>query len=185
MSMWPEPHTYNSRAKNTTACAAQSCTTRGQPAWAKPQSARNVSIFTRFTAAQFTRFPSLVPSLSILVPAAGQQLHRPAHLPLTDPEAVRFDQMALFGVRKRMRGEHYDRNRALLVQMVSSRQMPALTGTETPYRVPPIPPWRSSGQAQIWCGVRNAEGIFTQSKKGSDLHLSHSRFPGVTSKSMR
>jgi hypothetical protein len=59
---------------------------------------------------------------------------------LTDPEAERFDQVALFGVRKRMRGEHYDRNRALLVEMVWRHQMPVLTGTETPYRVPPSTP---------------------------------------------
>jgi hypothetical protein len=56
---------------------------------------------------------------------------------LTDPEAEQFDQVALFGVRKRMRGEHYDRNRALLVEMVWRHQMRALAGTETPYRVPP------------------------------------------------
>ena len=34
---------------------------------------------------------------------------------LTDPEAERFDQVALFGVRKRIRGQHYDRNRSQLV----------------------------------------------------------------------
>jgi hypothetical protein len=35
-------------------------------------------------------------------------------LRLTDPEAQRLDQVALFGVRKRMRGEHYDRNRVVV-----------------------------------------------------------------------
>jgi hypothetical protein len=45
--------------------------------------------------------------------------------------------MALFGVQKRMRGEHYDRNRSQLVEMVWRNPMPVLTGTETPYRVPP------------------------------------------------
>jgi Uncharacterised methyltransferase family (DUF6094) len=59
---------------------------------------------------------------------------------LTDPEAERFDQVALFGVRKRMRGEHYDRNRALLLEMVWRHQMPVLTGTERPYHVPPSIP---------------------------------------------
>src|ERR1700750_2855448 len=59
---------------------------------------------------------------------------------LTDSEAERFDQVALFGVRKRMRGEHYDHNRALLVEMVWRHPMPVLTGTETPYRVPPSTP---------------------------------------------
>jgi hypothetical protein len=56
---------------------------------------------------------------------------------LTDPEAERFDQVALFGVRKRVRGEHYDRNRSQLVEMVWRHPMPVLTGTETPYSVPP------------------------------------------------
>jgi hypothetical protein len=56
---------------------------------------------------------------------------------LTDPEADRFDQVALFGVRKRIRGEHYDRNRSQLVEMVWRNPMPALSGAETPYSVPP------------------------------------------------
>ena len=59
---------------------------------------------------------------------------------LTDPEAERFDQVALFGVRKRMRGEHYERNRSALLEMVWRREMPALTGTEMPYSVPPSSP---------------------------------------------
>jgi hypothetical protein len=59
---------------------------------------------------------------------------------LTDPEAQRFDQVALFGIRKRMRGEHYDRNRETLLQLVWSRSMPTLTGNESPYAVPPAKP---------------------------------------------
>jgi tRNA1(Val) A37 N6-methylase TrmN6 len=59
---------------------------------------------------------------------------------LTDPEAERFDQVALFGVRKRVRGEQYERNRALLMEMVWRNPVPVLTGTETPYRVPPSTP---------------------------------------------
>src|SRR5258707_9532362 len=55
---------------------------------------------------------------------------------LTDPESERFDQVALFGVRKRMRGQDYSRNRAALHEMVWRRDMPTLQGTETPYRVP-------------------------------------------------
>jgi hypothetical protein len=55
----------------------------------------------------------------------------------TDPEAERFDQVALFGVRKRIRGEHYDRNRSQLVEMVWRNPMPVLSGAETPYSVPP------------------------------------------------
>jgi hypothetical protein len=61
---------------------------------------------------------------------------------LTDPEAERFDQVALFGVRKRMRDEHYDRNRAALLEMVWRREMPTLTGAEAPYTVPPGSPAR-------------------------------------------
>jgi hypothetical protein len=43
---------------------------------------------------------------------------------LTDPEAERFDQVALFGVRKRIRGEHYDRNRSQLVEKSCLRFLP-------------------------------------------------------------
>jgi hypothetical protein len=61
---------------------------------------------------------------------------------LTDPESQRFDQVALFGVRKRMRGQDYSRNRAALHEMVWRRDMPTLQGTETPYRVPASAPTR-------------------------------------------
>jgi tRNA1(Val) A37 N6-methylase TrmN6 len=54
---------------------------------------------------------------------------------LTDPESERFDQVALFGVRKRMHGQDYSRNRAALHEMVWRRDMPTLQGNETPYRV--------------------------------------------------
>ncbi|HEY4051630.1 MAG TPA: DUF6094 domain-containing protein, partial [Acidobacteriaceae bacterium] len=59
---------------------------------------------------------------------------------LTDPEAQRFDQVALFGVRKRMRGEHHDRNREKLQRLIWNRSMPTLTGNELPYTVPPAKP---------------------------------------------
>ena len=55
---------------------------------------------------------------------------------LTDPESERFDQVALLGVRKRMRGQDYTRNRAGLHEMVWRRDMPTLQGNEAPYRVP-------------------------------------------------
>jgi 16S rRNA G966 N2-methylase RsmD len=55
---------------------------------------------------------------------------------LTDPESERFDQVALLGVRKRMRGEDYSRNRAVLQEMVWRLDMPTLQGNETPYHVP-------------------------------------------------
>jgi 16S rRNA G966 N2-methylase RsmD len=59
---------------------------------------------------------------------------------LTDPESERFDQVALIGVRKRMRGARYDRNHERLLQLVWSRSMPTLTGGEKPYHVPPAHP---------------------------------------------
>jgi hypothetical protein len=55
---------------------------------------------------------------------------------LTDPESERFDQVALLGVRKRMRGQDYSRNRAALYGMVWQRDMPTLQGNEKPYQVP-------------------------------------------------
>jgi hypothetical protein len=55
---------------------------------------------------------------------------------LTDPESERFNQVALFGVRKRMRGQDYSRNRAALHTMVWQRDMPTLQGNEMSYRVP-------------------------------------------------
>ena len=61
---------------------------------------------------------------------------------LNDPESVRFDQVALLGVRKRMRGQDYSRNRATLREMIWRRDMPTLQGNETPYRVPASRPTR-------------------------------------------
>jgi hypothetical protein len=58
---------------------------------------------------------------------------------LTDPESERFDQLALFGVRKRMRGLEYNQNRAELHEMVWRRDVPTLQGNEQPYRVPVSP----------------------------------------------
>ena len=42
----------------------------------------------------------------------------------------------MLGVRKRMRGQDYSRNRAALHGMVWQRNMPTLQGNEKPYRVP-------------------------------------------------
>jgi hypothetical protein len=58
---------------------------------------------------------------------------------LTDPESERFDQVALFGVRKKMRGQDYSRNRTALQEMMWRRDMPTLQGNEMPYRVPASP----------------------------------------------
>jgi hypothetical protein len=78
--------------------------------------------------------------LDIVIPLLAGNFTELRIFRLTDPEAERFDQVALLGVRKRVRGEHYDRNRALLVEMVWRHEMPVLTGTETPYRVPSSTP---------------------------------------------
>jgi hypothetical protein len=56
---------------------------------------------------------------------------------LTDPESARRDQVAVFGIRRRMRGQDYSRNRAALHEMIWRRDMPTLQGDETSYRVPP------------------------------------------------
>src|SRR6201987_5192527 len=55
---------------------------------------------------------------------------------LTDPESEHFDQVALFGVRKRMHGQDYSWNRAALHEMVWTSDMQTLQGNEKPYRVP-------------------------------------------------
>jgi hypothetical protein len=55
---------------------------------------------------------------------------------LSDPESERFDQVALFGVRKKMRGQEYTRNRSALQDAVWRHDMPTLKGNEPPYRVP-------------------------------------------------
>jgi hypothetical protein len=46
---------------------------------------------------------------------------------LTNPESERFDQVALLGMRKRVRGAHHDRNHERLLQLVWSRSMPTLS----------------------------------------------------------
>ena len=59
---------------------------------------------------------------------------------LTDPESDRFDQVALIGIRKKVAGETYQRNRELLVKAIWSNPLPTLTGEETPCTVPATPP---------------------------------------------
>ena len=55
---------------------------------------------------------------------------------LTDPEADRFDQVAFVGIRKKMTGEAYQRNRELLVKAIWANPLPSLTGEEAPLHVP-------------------------------------------------
>jgi hypothetical protein len=64
-------------------------------------------------------------------------------LRLTDPESERFDQVALLAVRARVRDTDYERNRKQLIAAIWPKEMPELTGKETPYLVP------SSGPAML------------------------------------
>jgi len=58
---------------------------------------------------------------------------------LTDPESVRFKQVALIGVRKRVRGQDYEQNRASLQRLIYRPDMPVLQGGEMIYSIPPTP----------------------------------------------
>jgi hypothetical protein len=59
---------------------------------------------------------------------------------LSDPESGRFKQVALFGVRKRVKGSDYEHNRAHLQSLIYRPDMPVLMGTEPDYPVPPTGP---------------------------------------------
>ena len=59
---------------------------------------------------------------------------------LTDPESDRFDQVALVAVRSRIQASAYEANRQKLIQAIWTNPLPVLTGSETPYDVPPSPP---------------------------------------------
>lgn len=58
---------------------------------------------------------------------------------LTDPESERFKQVALIGVRKRVRGQDYEQNRALLQRLIYRPDMPALQRSDMVYAIPPTP----------------------------------------------
>ncbi len=57
-------------------------------------------------------------------------------LRLSDPESERFNQVVLLAIRARIRDTDYERNREQLTSAVWPKDMPALTGQETPYAVP-------------------------------------------------
>ncbi len=61
-------------------------------------------------------------------------------LRLTDPESERFDQVVLLAVRTRVRDTEYERNREQLVTAIWPKEIPALTGCEASYLVPPTDP---------------------------------------------
>lgn len=58
---------------------------------------------------------------------------------LTDPESERFDQVALFGIRKRISSAAYETNRQALLDAVWRNPLPTLTGEEPCYVVPSTP----------------------------------------------
>jgi hypothetical protein len=58
---------------------------------------------------------------------------------LSDPESVRFKQVALTGVRKRVRGQDYEQNRASLQRLIYRPDIPMLQGGEMVYSIPPTP----------------------------------------------
>lgn len=61
-------------------------------------------------------------------------------LRLSDPESERFDQVVLLAVRARIRDTDYERNRERLIAAIWPKDMPVLTGQETPYAVPATGP---------------------------------------------
>jgi 16S rRNA G966 N2-methylase RsmD len=63
------------------------------------------------------------------------QVHR-----LSDPESERFDQVVLLAVRTAVKSAQYQANRERLLSLVWQKQLPVLSGDETPYDVPPTPP---------------------------------------------
>ena len=87
-------------------------------------------IIGRFIARVGGAAPTSLPG-SGSVPAT-----QPQALPPIDPEADRFDQVAFVGIRKKMTGEAYQRNRELLVKAIWANPLPSLTGEEAPLHVP-------------------------------------------------
>jgi tRNA1(Val) A37 N6-methylase TrmN6 len=61
-------------------------------------------------------------------------------LRLTNPESERFDQVAVIGVRKNVRGKSYEANRHELQKKLYSPQMPELRNANLQYVVPPSKP---------------------------------------------
>lgn len=61
-------------------------------------------------------------------------------LRLTDPESDRFDQVALFAVRKRITAAAHETNRKALIEAIWKKPLPELKGNEPAYRIPPSAP---------------------------------------------
>jgi hypothetical protein len=66
---------------------------------------------------------------------------------LSDPESERFKQVAVLGVRKRVRGQDYEQNRAFLQRLIYRLDMPVLQGGEMVYSMPPTPSYSLYGAA--------------------------------------
>jgi tRNA1(Val) A37 N6-methylase TrmN6 len=74
------------------------------------------------------------------VPLLAETCTRVQVFRLADPESDRFDQVALIAVRSRIQTSAYEANRQKLIQAIWTNPLPVLTGSETPYDVPPSPP---------------------------------------------
>lgn len=73
------------------------------------------------------------------IPLLSAQFGQFQVLRLTHPESVRFDQVALLAVRKRIPAEAQEINRKALVESIYKSTLPALTGNESRYAVPVTP----------------------------------------------
>jgi hypothetical protein len=76
------------------------------------------------------------------VPLLSEAFTQFSVLRLSDPESERFDQVALLAVRSRVSGAAYESNRQKLIEAIWKHPLPILSGSETPYDVPPSPPTR-------------------------------------------
>jgi len=73
---------------------------------------------------------------------------------LTDPEAERFDQVALFGVRKRISSAAFEANRHALLNAVWRNPLPTLTGQKPCYAVPFTPAAQLTYRACRWISLK-------------------------------
>lgn len=61
-------------------------------------------------------------------------------LRLQEPESVRFDQVTLLAVRRKIDGNAVERNRKALLEAIWRKPLPILSGNEPAYDVPPTKP---------------------------------------------
>src|SRR5277367_359729 len=77
--------------------------------------------------------------LESLMPLLAENFDRLQVFRLSDRASERFKQVALLGVRKRVRGSDYEQNRTALQRLIYRPDMPVLKGAEPTYSVPPTP----------------------------------------------